>query len=214
MIVGHHLIWTVYGYWLPNDPRGSMSQEIRSASIGELGDLHYGRKRMQPAGRVLNEFRERASDVLKHPLLILDEGEVATIAKAFAELIRSANYTCYACAIMPDHVHLLIRKHRDQADRMLERFQEVSRLAILAKSPANRAAEREARRGDNHPVWGGPGWKVYLENIADMERTIKYIEDNPIEIGRPRQHWDFVRAYDGWIPGEVRKVKKNPRNCE
>ena len=30
--------------------------------------------------------------------------------------MRERNYTCYGCAIMPDHVHLLIRKHRDQAE--------------------------------------------------------------------------------------------------
>jgi hypothetical protein len=29
MVAGYHLIWTVYGYWLPNDPRGSTSREIR-----------------------------------------------------------------------------------------------------------------------------------------------------------------------------------------
>jgi hypothetical protein len=58
MIVGHHLIWTVYGYWLPNDPRGSTSKEIRNAKITGLGELHYGRKRIQPSGRELNSFRE------------------------------------------------------------------------------------------------------------------------------------------------------------
>jgi hypothetical protein len=26
MIAGYHLIWTAYGWWLPNDPRGSTSQ--------------------------------------------------------------------------------------------------------------------------------------------------------------------------------------------
>jgi len=25
MIIAHHLIWTAYGFWLPNDPRGSSS---------------------------------------------------------------------------------------------------------------------------------------------------------------------------------------------
>ena len=47
MIAGYHLIWTAYGWWLPNDPRGSMSREIRAAAIADLGELHYGRKRIQ-----------------------------------------------------------------------------------------------------------------------------------------------------------------------
>ncbi len=41
----HHLIWTAYGWWLPNDSRGSMSRFIASDPIAELGELHHGRKR-------------------------------------------------------------------------------------------------------------------------------------------------------------------------
>ena len=29
-VAGFHLIWTAYGWWLPNDPRGSSSHEIPS----------------------------------------------------------------------------------------------------------------------------------------------------------------------------------------
>ena len=37
MIVGYHLIWTVYGYWLPNDPRGSWSDFVGAWEL-----LRYG----------------------------------------------------------------------------------------------------------------------------------------------------------------------------
>ena len=200
MIAGHHLIWTVYGYWLPNDPRGSTSREIRSVEIAKLGELHFGRRKVQPSGKELNTFRAEAAEVLKYPLLNFSEEEFGAIGESFAEVIRKANYTCYACAIMPDHVHLLIRKHRDQADQMIEKLQDASRLAVLAKAQASRAAD--------HPVWGGPGWKVFLRSREAMERTVRYIENNPVKIGRPLQHWKFVRPYDGWMPGQVRIVKK------
>ena len=39
MLAGYHLIWTGYGWWLPNDPRGSMSREIHSSAIAGLGEL-------------------------------------------------------------------------------------------------------------------------------------------------------------------------------
>ena len=48
IVIAHHLIWTLYGWWLPNDPRGSCSRVIRSDLLKQLGDLHYGRKRIQP----------------------------------------------------------------------------------------------------------------------------------------------------------------------
>src|SRR5687768_1551485 len=49
IVIAYHLIWTAYGWWLPNDPRGSMSRAIASDLLAELGVLHFGRKRIQPA---------------------------------------------------------------------------------------------------------------------------------------------------------------------
>ena len=34
-----------------------------------------------------------------------------------------------------------------------------------------------------------------------MERTVRYIRDNPIKAGKTEQVWDFVKKYDGWLPG-------------
>ncbi len=62
MVAGYHLIWTVYGYWLPNDPRGSTSKEVRIAKIKDLGPLHFGRKKQQPSSRTLREFHGKAQD--------------------------------------------------------------------------------------------------------------------------------------------------------
>ena len=40
LVIAYHLIWTAYGWWLPNDPRGSGSKTIDSDIIAELGELH------------------------------------------------------------------------------------------------------------------------------------------------------------------------------
>jgi hypothetical protein len=53
-------------------------------------------------------------------------------------------------------------------------------------------------REPDHPTWGGPGWKVFLDEPADVRRTIAYVENNPPERGLPRQAWEFVKAYDDW----------------
>lgn len=191
MIIAYHLIWTAYGWWLPNDPRGSMSREIRVERIGELGPSHYGRKRIQPPGRAIGAFYRNAGDVLKNPLLTIDEHDVAVVSRSFNEVISQRGYTCYACAIMPDHVHLVIRKHRDKGDEMISRFQSASAVALIG----------EGQRPPDHPVWGGPGWKVYLDLRRDVERTCEYVRQNPIKLRRPEQRWDFVIAYEGWLPG-------------
>ena len=35
-------------------------------------------------------------------------------------------------------------------------------------------------------------WKVYLNLRSDIERAIRYVEENPIKEGKPRQKWSFV----------------------
>jgi REP element-mobilizing transposase RayT len=190
MVVGYHLIWTLYGWWLPNDPRGSSSHEIRVERIAGLGDLHHGRKPVQPVPHELREFYAKAQGVLKHELLTLTDAGIQIVANSFAKAIREAKFTCYACAIMPDHVHALIRRHRDKAETMIDRLQIASREALI----------EAGFRPSEHPVWGGPGWKRFLNTRDDIERIVRYIELNPVKAGRPAQRWSFVKPYDGWLP--------------
>src|SRR5436190_14918646 len=99
VVAGYHLIWTAYGCWLPNDPRGSTSKEVRNIQLQDLGELHFGRKRLQPARRVVKAFYDEAQQRLKHELLNLSDGETVAVATAFASAIKAQRYTCYACAI-------------------------------------------------------------------------------------------------------------------
>jgi REP element-mobilizing transposase RayT len=193
MISAYHLIWTAYGWWLPNDPRGSNSRVVRDAGIADLGPLHRGRKRILPASSEIRGFYQIARERLKYPLLVFTPNEIATIAVAFAEVIHDRGYTCYGCAIMADHVHLVVRKHRDTAEEMISCFQELSRAAVSAKP--------QASRGIEHPVWGGPGWKVFLESRGHIERTVEYVQRNLVVARGPEQAWPFVTVYDGWLVG-------------
>jgi len=188
MVIAHHLIWTAYGCWLPNDPRGSTSHNIRQNIIASLGQLHHGRREIQPAGWEIRTFYNKAPSVLKHALLTFSPDEFEIIAASLAQTAKNRKYTCYACAIMPDHVHMLIRKHRDTAEQMIANLQKDSRCAL----------RRHGSRPPDHPVWGGPGWNVFQDNPSDIRRTISYIERNPSKMRMPQQHWPFVQAYNGW----------------
>ena len=135
LVIAYHLVWTLYGWWLPNDPRGSSSDRVASDVLADLGSLHHGRKRVQPAGWEIRNFYDRAVDRLKFPLIRLDEPMIASVAAAFAETIATFKYTCYACAIMPDHVHMVIRKHRDLAEDMILNLQRASHLRLRGRRP-------------------------------------------------------------------------------
>jgi REP element-mobilizing transposase RayT len=197
MVVAHHLIWTVYGWWLPNDPRGSMSRDIRVEPIADLGPIHYERKPVQPSREELRHFHELARDVLKHDVLLFSTDEIQVLGRLIGKVINDRGYTCYACAVMPEHIHLLIRRHRDNGDVMLEALQQATRQGLI---------DAEIR-SPRHPVWGGKGWDVFLNTRANIERIIEYIQKNPLKAGMPAQHWRFVKPYDGWIPGLSPKRK-------
>ncbi len=188
IVIAHHLIWTVYGWWLPNDPRGSGSKIVRNSSLSELGDLHYGRKTNQPSGSEVRAFYNRARPLLRHPLLKLTGNEVTTAARGFADAIATHRYTCYAAAIMPDHIHLIIRKHKHTAEEMIENLQMLSRERLVCSGS----------REPGHPVWTVGGWKRFLDRPAAVRRVIKYVEKNPLEIGLPRQLWPFVTLHNDW----------------
>lgn len=189
LVIAYHLIWTAYGWWLPNDPRGSGSTTVRNDVFADLGELHYGRKRVQPTGRTVREFYEEAADLLKHPLLSFSGIDRSEVASAFADVIAQQRYTCYACAVMPDHVHLVIRKHKHEAEEMTQFLKEASRSRLVA----------QGLRAPTHPIWtGGNGWSVFLDHPDEIRRTIRYVELNPIKIGLPAQPWPFVTTYDGW----------------
>jgi REP element-mobilizing transposase RayT len=188
MVIAYHLIWTAYGTWLPNDPRGSGSHRVVAPQLVDLGELNFGRKKMQPPRRVVKAFYEEAEERLLYDVIRFDTQQFALIAEAFGDAIRERQYTCYACAIMPDHVHMVIRRHRDKAEEMIDNQQSASRLRLI-----------EAREiSPLHPVWTLNGCKRFLGTAQHVRTAIRYVANNPLKIGLPAQTWPFVRPYDNW----------------
>lgn len=187
-VIAYHLIWTNYGTWLGNDPRGSGSHTVYTPVLADLGEAHFGRKKLQPARRKVREFYNIAEQLLQFSVTRFDADQRLAVAEAFGNTIRNHQYTCYACAIMPDHVHLVIRKHKHDAETMIDNFQLESRAWLL---------ERDII-AEQHPVWTKGGWKVFLDNPEEVWQRIQYVESNPMKERMPKQNWPFVVPYDNW----------------
>jgi hypothetical protein len=112
-VIANHLVISGYGHWIPNDPRGSGSTELREEKFEELGPIHFGRKTEQPPTEEIREFYREVEQRLEHETLWFDEGARIAIASAFARVLKERGYTCWACAVLQDHAHLLLRIHRD-----------------------------------------------------------------------------------------------------
>ncbi len=135
-IIAHHLILTLYGHWLVNDPRGSGSEDFRDLKVAPLGPIHHGRKpeHLQPSRQELREFMQDAEALMNFPVFWIDEAKRQVIADAMGEVVREKRYTCYACAVCANHVHLVIRIHRDDALTMWNHFADSVRQRLTSTS--------------------------------------------------------------------------------
>ena len=196
-VIAYHLCWTAYGTWLPNDPRGSGSHSVATSALAEMGTLHFGRRKSQPPPAAVREFYREAEPQLKFSVSRFDAAQVAAIGAALVKAIAEHRYTCYACAILSDHLHLVIRKHRDRAEAMIENLQHATRLRL---SGARHIPH-------DHPCWTEGGWRGFLDTPSAVRSVIHYVEENPAKAGLPPQHWPFVAAYDGWPFHKTRSTR-------
>ncbi len=42
--------------------------------------------------------------------------------------------------------------------------------------------------------WARGEWKVFLDNPTILETAIRYVEQNPVKEGKPKQNWSFVTS--------------------
>jgi REP element-mobilizing transposase RayT len=185
IIVAHHLILHGYGHWLPNDPRGSGSEVVREDKFVPLGAVHHGRKPVQPLRETLKTLYHSASPLLEHAPIWIDDAKRQSIGDAFGEVARRKRYTVWACAVLKNHAHLCIRRHRDDALLMWRHFAQESShvLRLFADIDAG------------HPVWSNRPYKVFLYDREDVTRVVRYIESNPDNEGLAPQRWGFVSRF-------------------
>jgi len=108
MILGAHVILTAYGFWLPNDPRGSWSDFIRSWELLKYGNATKIEERHSVARRPHNSaLRAAAKRELMYPPVIFNGKQALAIACGFGDVVLRSGCVIYACAVMPDHAHLV-----------------------------------------------------------------------------------------------------------
>jgi len=89
---------------------------------------------------------------------------------------------------MPDHVHLMVARTTRPVEQVVGHL----------KARATQQLKHEGLWDEaGRPVWGGPGWRVYLNTPGEVRRAVEYVEGNPIREGLPWQCWWFVKSYEG-----------------
>jgi REP-associated tyrosine transposase len=191
MVLGLHLIFTAYGFWLPNDPRGSWSDCVRSWELLRFGKATTTNTRasLAAAPHVRSE-REDAKELLKYPPVHFDGKAAAAIGYGFADACEDAGYIIHACAILPEHVHLVLARHDRDAKKIIGHFK-----ARATRRMNTHGVNPMQRFGADHSPWANRGWVVFLSTDEALQHAIAYVEQNPVKEGKPKQDWSFVTPY-------------------
>lgn len=195
MIHAHHVIFCAYGFWLPNDPRGSWSDFVGAWEL-----VRFGRATRSISRKELNALEEQrrkaAKATLKYPAVQFTDEQIDAIAEGFAERIRKSNITVWACAILPEHVHMVVGRHRYWVEQVVNLLKGQATRQLGKRSLHPLACYAEPGQRVPKP-WARGEWKVFLDSEQAVDQAIQYVQDNPIKEGRPRQKWAFVQRFPG-----------------
>lgn len=194
MVHASHVIFGAYGFWLPNDPRGSWSEWVGSWELFRAaGRATTTDSRRSVAAAAHNRIaRLNAKENLRYPAVSLDERQRSVVADGFARFTVKNGLSILACAILREHVHLVIARHRYKVEQAVVLLKGAASSALVEQCvhPLERFAVPDERMPQ---CWARGEWKVFLEAETDIERAIRYVEANPEKEGLPRQCWSFVK---------------------
>ncbi len=191
MIVGYHVIFGAYGFWLPNDPRGSWSDFVGSWELFRYSPATKTSERRSLAYRKHDHnLRLAAKKALSRPAVQFTGLQARAVGHGFADYVQRSGLSVWACAILPDHVHLVVGRPG----------MDIKQLVIQLKGAATKSLIEDGlhpfghirdKQGRIPKCFARGEWKVYLDP-EDVPRAILYVEQNPIKEGKPPQRWSFV----------------------
>ena len=195
MVIAYHTIFSSYGFWLPNDPRGSWSDFVRRWEL-----VRFGKATKVDTTRSVADaphdraLRRAAREALKYPPVVFTGPQALSVSKGFARAVAESGYLIHACSILPEHIHMVVARHQRRIERIVGHLKARATQQLRADGVHPLAAfAREA--GAPPSPWGRRGWNVYLDSVEGVLRAIGYVRENPSKEGRPRQEWSFVTPY-------------------
>ncbi len=205
MVLASHVVIGIYGFWLPNDERGSWSDFVGSWELLRFGKATTVRVRHSLARQPFDPAKRAAAlAALKYPPVALTGLQARAIGAGFAEYAGRIGLSILACAILPKHVHLVLARHRQTVEELANHLKGAATRRLIEEQLHPLSAHQGTKRRPPKTFARGQ-WKVFLDSAADIERSIRYVQGNPRREHLPRQRWSFVRAYDADLSRMVRE---------
>src|SRR5687767_7314885 len=104
-VIGFHVIGCTYGFWFPNEERGSGSDYVRSEALRKFGPatkvMHRRSVARAPYDR---EIRRLMQASLKYPPVVFNRAQIESVYRGFAREIEQYHAApMYALAQLPNH---------------------------------------------------------------------------------------------------------------
>lgn len=194
-MLASHVILSMYGFWLPNDPRGSWSEFVAAWELLRFGKATKvsTHESVAFASHDRNQ-RLAAKGALKYPPVLLTGTQARAVGRGFARAIGESGYLVHACSILEDHVHLVLAPHARTIEQAVRHLRGRASMQLRSEGIHPLAAFNRPD-GSLPSVWSEGLWKVFCTDPHHVDCAIRYVERNPLREGKCGQHWGFVKPF-------------------
>lgn len=155
MVLWYHLIMTAYGFWLPNDPRGSWSEFVGSWELYKFGDATKTNEKRSLAHEPHDVAARRAAKrALLYPPVRFDDEQRAAVADGFGNAVTESNYVLHALCIGHDHSHAIVARHDERTIEQVARHLKSKATMELARRGIHPLQEFRKNDGSIPTPWG------------------------------------------------------------
>ena len=196
MIHGYHLVLSTYGFWLPNDPRGSMSEKVYGTELSKCGRPTKTLERKQVDAVAYQRWRKVADDALLYPPVQLTGEQAFEVAMAMGRFVKQSRIAFWAFSILEQHLHAVVGRSRFKMEELVPLLKSVATQSLFEKN-LHPMTCHTAEDGTVPGMWSEGQWIEYLDSEDAIENAIRYVEENPVCEDKKRQHWSFVQPFEG-----------------
>ncbi len=195
-VVADHCVLSAYGFWLPNDPRGSWSEKVFSDALFCAGGPPIKTSSRRSLAEVPHDTFARlaAKAALNRPPVRFNGMQARAIGRGFTAAVELCQYQIFACAILPDHVHLVVARGRMEIATVLGYLKRAATMRLI-----HEGIHPFAGQSPLPSVWARGNWNQAV-SARHLQEAIAYVENNPVKAGLKPQHWSFVKPFHSPTP--------------
>lgn len=192
-VLAYHLIITTYGFWLPNDPRGSWSDFVRAWELFKFAGPATRTVERRSVARDAHDRRLRleTKERLARDPVEFTGRQARAVVRGFGKYCCKSGCIVHACSILPCHVHMVVKRHRYSIERVSQQMKGWATRELIAEG-LHPFGDVRYRNGITPTPWGRRCWSVFLDCEEDILRAVDYVDRNPIKEGKQAQSWNLV----------------------